>query len=318
MGIEQIHEDLDFIDNYVAYVDEAANFIKSQLDSIGSTTPEFGVVLGSGLGDLAKEISDAKIIPYKDIPHFPRPTVEGHAGDMYVGSLEGVPIIGLSGRKHYYEEATRIKNAGILNVVFPVHVLANLGVKNYFVTNAAGGLNLKYNVGDTMVIDSHINMIENPLLGPVLDFKRVNDDNKVWRFQPMNEDYDNKLSYLLGRGFNNFANEHKDWNLKQFKGIYLALTGPTYETKGECIAFRDGFKVDAVGMSTAPEVIVAKNRGMRVVGMSCVTNKIGLDGVNATNHDEVKAILESTRVRESLSGIVRNFFALYRESKLRN
>ena len=185
-----------------------------------------------------------------------------------------------------------------------MHVLAELGVKNYFATNATGGLNRNYNVGDMMVISSHINMIPNPLLGRHHNFTRVDNRERAWRFQPMNGEYDAELRSLLLKAGSGKAINH---------GKYLAVTGPSYETKAECLAFRDGMHADAVGMSVAPEVIVARNRGMRCVGMSCITNKIAADGTNATNHEEVKAILESKEVRSRLANTVANFFALYRK-----
>ena len=195
-------------------------------------------------------------------------------------------------------------------MIFPVHVLAELGVPNYFATNAVGGLNLDHKVGDVMIIDSHINMIPNALLGRQHDFKRVNDGEQVWRFQPMNGAYDKGLRNLL-------LNAGSKWNGNVHHGKYLAVTGPTYETEGECLAFREGMGADAVGMSIAPEIIVARNRGMNCVGMSCITNKIAADGTNATNHEEVKATLEKIETRERLSGIVQNFFALYKKELLK-
>jgi len=267
---------------------------------LGNETPTFGIVLGSGLGDLAEAIQSAKIILYTDIPNFPLPSVGGHDGKLIIGTLEGVSVIAMKGRKHFYEVAD--KPDGIEQVVFPVDVLASLGVPNYFVTNAAGGLNRKYHVGDAMVIRSHINLLPNPLLyrGQVHRFRRI-DGKEPEHFQPMNNAYDAGLRKLLrdaGASFPGHVHE----------GVYIAGTGPSYETEAECVAFRDGFKADAVGMSTTPEVIVARNRGMRVVGMSCITNVIGEDGTNATNHDEVKRVLESAEVRGRLTGLMQHFF----------
>ncbi|MDO8511391.1 MAG: purine-nucleoside phosphorylase [Nanoarchaeota archaeon] len=293
-----------FQQNYEKKVKEAAAFLEQFLPDHFS--PQFGITLGSGLGDLADEIMADVVIPYKDIPHFPQTTVPGHEGTLIFGELKGVQLAGLKGRKHYYEVADLPFNVGMLQVVFPVHVLAELGFKNYFATNAAGGLNQEYNIGDMMVISSHINMMPNALLGRQHDFSRVDDGQPVWRFQPMNGAYDQEWSNLLlsAAGIHGRHMHH---------GKYLAVTGPTYETEGECLAFREGMGADAVGMSTAPEVIVARNRGMKCVGMSCITNKIAADGTNATNHEEVKAILESSEVRNRLTSTVADFFALYRE-----
>ena len=185
--------------------------------------------------------------------------------------------------------------------------MANLGIKNYFVTNAAGGLNTSYKVGDIMIIKSHINFLPNVLLGPKRDFDRIDsavsntEENKVWQFQPMNEAYNLELNKLLLK-----AGEKYKENLHQ--GTYLALTGPTYETEAECLAFRDGLGADAVGMSTASETVVARNRDMNVVGFSCITNVISKNGINATNHEEVKAILDSKKIKDRLSKTVLNFF----------
>jgi len=274
---------------------------------LGDATPAFGIVLGSGLGDLADAIESAKTVSYADIPNFLLPSVAGHDGKLIIGTLEGVSVIALKGRTHFYEVAGDPN--GIEKVVFPVDVLASLGVPNYFVTNAAGGLNQAYHVGDAMVIRSHVNLLPNPLLyrGQVHGFKRI-DGEEPERFQPMNGAYDAGLRKLLldaGADFPGHVHE----------GVYLAGTGPSYESEAECVAFRDGFHADAVGMSTTPEVIVARNRGMRVVGMSCITNVIGEDGTNATNHNEVKRVLESAEVRGRLTGLVWNFFRAYARSE---
>jgi len=304
MSLERLEQALDFRDNYEAKVAGAADYVRNKL---GNHKPVFGVVLGSGLGDLADSIEGAIVIPYGEIPNFPTTTVPGHEGKMLIGELEGIPVIGLKGRKHYYEVADEPFNNGILQAVFPVHVLADLGVENYFVTNASGGLNQDYAVGDIMILRSHINFLPNALLGRHHDFSRVDDTGQVWRFQPMNGAYDPELTAMIKQA----GSAHKG---HVHEGVYLAVTGPTYETEGESIAFRDGLKADAVGMSTTPEVIVARNRGMKAVGMSCITNVIGADGTNATNHEEVKAILESPEVKDRLSSTVREFFRLYRES----
>jgi purine-nucleoside phosphorylase len=293
-----LEEALDFQRNYEIKVHCAANYIKS---CIKNDSPVWGIVLGSGLGDLSKNIENQIIIPYKEIPDFPTTSIEGHKGEMIIGSLEGISVIGLSGRKHYYEVADEPFNIGILKTVFAVNVLADLGVQNYFATNAVGGLNSSYKVGDIMIIKSHINLLPNPLLGRYHDFKRVDDKQRVWRFQPMNNAYDISLREKLkqaGKNFSDYVHE----------GNYLAVTGPSYETEGESVAFRDGLKADAVGMSIANEVIIARNRGMKTVGFSCITNKITKDGTNATNHEEVKSILESAKVKDRLTSIVRNFF----------
>ena len=220
MSLQQLKQALGFRDNYEAKVAGAADYVKSKL---GDHKPVFGVVLGSGLGDLADSIEGATVIPYGEIPNFPTTTVSGHEGKMLIGELEGVLVIGLKGRKHYYEVADEPFNNGILQVVFPVHVLADLGVKNYFVTNASGGLNQNYSVGDIMILRSHINFLPNALLGRHHDFSRVDDTGQVWRFQPMNSAYDPELTAMLrqaGSAHEGHVHEGNVW-----KGAFAVVAG---------------------------------------------------------------------------------------------
>jgi purine-nucleoside phosphorylase len=279
-------------------IERAAKFLRPHVGK-----PVFGIVLGSGLGDLADTIEHAERIPFDKIPDFPALTVAGHAGNLIIGELEGIAVIGLQGRKHFYELAD--EPTGMQQVVLPVHVLAELGVPNYFATNAVGGLNLKYKVGDTMCIRTHINFLPNPLLGKEAPLKRI-DGSPVWTFQPMNGAYDKDLRSLLMQAAPEREHMHE--------GTYLAVSGRTYETEGESIAFRN-LGADAVGMSVAPEVIVARNRGMRVVGMSCITNTVDEYGVNNTSHEEVMAVLNSASTKKRLTDTVTNFFALYKQSQ---
>lgn len=298
--LKKLEQALDYQENYERKVDEATAYLKKRLDGF---CPQIGIVLGSGLGELAESIEQPHTINYSEIPNFPIPAVEGHEGKLIIGTINRVPVIGLKGRKHYYEVADAPFNTGILQVVFPVNVLAGLQVPNYFATNAAGGLNEKYQVGDLMIITSHINLIPNALLGRQHNFERIDGKGKVWRFLPMNDSYDKTLCEMMLKASSN------DYAVHQ--GKYLAVTGPTYETQAECLAFRDGLGADAVGMSTSPEVIVARNRGIKCVGLSCITNKITKDGINATNHEEVKAILESPKTKRRLADVVKKFFAEY-------
>src|SRR3989338_10332974 len=193
-ALEKLTQALDYQDNYESKVRDAADYVRNKL---GNRQPVFGLVLGSGLGDLAESIEEATAIPYSEIPNFPITTIVGHEGKMLIGSLEGVPIIGLKGRKHYYEVADEPFNNGILQAVFPVHVLADLGVENYFVTNASGGLNQDYAVGDIMILRSHINLLPNALLGRHHNFSRVDYAGEMWRFQPMNGAYDPELTAMI-------------------------------------------------------------------------------------------------------------------------
>jgi purine-nucleoside phosphorylase len=306
MPFNTIDDALRYEREYEQKAREAADYIRPFLNGV----PEWGIVLGSGLGDLISTIENPIVIPYSDIPNFPQCTVEGHEGKLYIGTIAGVPIIGLSGRKHYYEVAADPINTGILQAVFPVHVLAELGVKNYFATNAAGGLNMRYDIGDLMIVDSHINLhIPNPLLGRHMDFTRVDDGERVWRFQPQADEYDPAYQWMLYRASG--RHEPHMWG-----GVYCALTGPTYEADAECRFLRIS-GADAVGMSTAPEVVVARNRGMRAVAMSIITNKVDKWGRNNTNHKEVKAILDSEPVRQRLYDTVSGFFGLYRQEYMK-
>ncbi len=290
--------------NYEKKVAEAVEYLKLSVKE----QPEFGITLGSGLGDIADLIQDTTVIDYKNIPNFPVPTVQGHEGKLYIGKLEGINVIGLKGRKHYYEVANEPYDTGILHVVFPVHVLAGLGVQNYFSSNAAGGLNPHYQVGDLMVIRSHVSLIPNPLLGRQRDFTRV-DGKQYERFQPMNEAYNPVLRDL----FKKAATAHKE---HIHEGVLLSVPGPSYETEAESVAYRDGFKADATSMSTTPEILSARSRGMRCIAFSCITNRIDIDGRNPASHGEVIRILESREVKDRLTSTVQNFFRLYHKKRV--
>lgn len=285
---------------YERAVENAALEIRAVIDNAGHKDfkPEFAITLGSGLGDLAKNIDVFATIAYEHISNFPKLNVQGHAGQMLIGYLAGVPIIGLSGRKHYYEVASELY--GMLEVVFPIHVMASLGVKNYFATNAVGSLNEEYEVGDMMIIRDHIDLfMPDPLVGPHLDF-----GGNLY-FQPQNNLYDKELSDLfhdmvLGSGFWGWVHN----------GVYVARTGRTYETAAASRALRV-LGADAVGMSVVPEIIVAANRGMRTMAVSIVTNTISHNGTNATSHEEVMAILNSEKIRTRLKISFSEFFNCY-------
>jgi purine-nucleoside phosphorylase len=271
---------------YIDHINEATRFIQKKTNNF---SPRVALTIGSGLNKLADLIKPVAIIPYEDIPHFPLSTVAGHEGTLIAGHLEGVPVIGLKGRKHYYEVAHEKNPMDI--VTFPVHVAASLGCKLYIATNAAGGLNSNYKVGDLMAIKSHIGLFQpNPLLGTHHDFGA----NAF--FQPQNTEYSPKLRKTL-RFIDKSIHE----------GVYVALTGKTYETQAECLMLR-ALGADAVGMSTVPEIIVATNRGMDTLGISMITNAIAKDGTNATNHEEVTDVLNSKTTEEKLYHIFREFF----------
>lgn len=256
---------------------EAAQYIKDQ----GVDTLEVGLILGSGLGELADEIEDRVVIQYTDIPSFPVSTVEGHAGQLVCGTLGGKKVIALQGRFHYYEGYT------MEVVTFPIRVMSELGVQSMIVTNAAGGVNRDFTPGDLMMITDHINFFgTNPLIG-------ANDEEQGPRFPDLSQAYD--LEYQT---FIKEAASELDLPLKE--GVYFGMTGPTYESPAE-IRMINTLGGDSVGMSTVPEVIVARHAGIRVAGISCITNfAAGLGG--ELNHEDVIEV--STKIRSSFKSLV--------------
>ena len=256
---------------------EAAQYIKNQ----GVDALEVGLILGSGLGELADEIEDRVVIQYTDIPSFPVSTVEGHAGQLVCGTLGGKKVIALQGRFHYYEGYT------MEVVTFPIRVMSELGVESMIVTNAAGGVNRDFTPGDLMMITDHINFFgTNPLIG-------ANDEERGPRFPDLSQAYD--LEYQT---FIKEAATELDLPLKE--GVYFGMTGPTYESPAE-IRMISTLGGDSVGMSTVPEVIVARHAGIRVAGISCITNfAAGLGG--ELNHEDVIEV--STKIRSSFKSLV--------------
>lgn len=265
---------------YLSQVNASVRTLYALLGISHGSVP-IALTLGSGLGELAKNIDAEKTVDYGELRFFRVPTVAGHAGKLIYGKLAGVPVIALSGRTHYYEVAD--KPHGIMDVVFATHVMASLGVRTLMTTNAVGGLNLGFEPGDLMVIEDHFSkFMPDPTAGPFLDF------GGNAPFQPMAHAYDR----TLGECFQQASGAHA--------GTYAALPGRTYETSLECRILRD-WGIDAVGMSTVPEVIVARNRGMKVLGISLVTNVIGKSGVNATNHEEVQEVANDPAVQKRIS-----------------
>ena len=235
--------------------------------------PQTAIVLGTGLGQLAKSIDRILSIPYSEIPNFPISTVEGHAGELIFGRLGGKDVMAMEGRFHYYEGYT------MQQVTFPVRIMYELGIKTLFVSNAAGGTNPNFKIGDLMIITDHINfMPENPLHGPNVP--------PGPRFPDMSEAYDTELIELADR----IAAEQC---IKVKHGVYLATQGPTYETPSEYRMFAR-FGADAVGMSTVPEVIVARHCGIRCFGISIITD-LGVNGkiVKVTHENVQKAANEA-------------------------
>jgi purine-nucleoside phosphorylase len=229
------------------------------LRSHAPVPPRIGLILGSGLGVLAEEIEGAVRVPYASLPKFPVSTVYGHAGQWVLGRLADQPIAVMQGRVHFYE------GFSMAQVAFPVRVMQALGLEILIVTNAAGSLNPSYAAGDLMLIKDHLNFMgmagQNPLMGP-------NDDSLGPRFLPLNKPYDSELRALARQ----VAREH---HIALHEGVYVALSGPFFETPAEIRALRI-LGGDAVGMSTAPEVLVARHAGLRVLGLSSITN-VGID-----------------------------------------
>ena len=235
----------------------ASDYVKSRLEG---RQPLVGIVLGSGLGKLADEIQNPIVIPYKDIPGFPVSTAIGHKGNFIIGTLSGRTVIAMQGRIHFYE------GYGMDKVVLPIRVMKVIGIQYLFVSNAAGGTNLSYHVGDLMIIKDHINLLPNPLIGPNLD-------DFGPRFPDMTRPYDPALI----RRAQKIAEEN---GIYLQRGVYVAVTGPCYETPAEYRYFRS-IGADAVGMSTTAEVIVARHSNIPVFGMSVIT-----DVAHATDDDD--------------------------------
>lgn len=256
------------------------NNIKEAADYILEKTkvkPEIALILGSGLGAIADQIEDAEYYDYKDIPHFPVSTVEGHAGRLVIGTLEGKKVVAMQGRFHYYEGYT------MKEVTFPVRVMKLLGISKLIVTNAAGAVNEGYKPGDLMLISDHLNLSgDNPLIG-----KNLSEFGT--RFPDMSDIYDKQLRQRV-------KEIAKSLGVELREGVYACMSGPTYETPAEVRMVRI-LGGDAVGMSTAPESIVAVHSGVKVIGISCMTNMAAGILEQPLNHEEV--VETSARVRET-------------------
>ncbi|MEG1310878.1 MAG: purine-nucleoside phosphorylase [Romboutsia sp.] len=260
------------MNNIFDKIRESAEFIKSKSDIV----PKIGLILGSGLGVLGDEIQNPIKIKYNDIPNFPVSTVEGHAGCLVIGELEGKEVVAMQGRFHYYEGYTQQE------ITFPVRVMKALGVETIIVTNAAGGANVDYKPGDLMVIRDHINLSgNNPLIG-------TNDDRLGVRFPDMSTAYKPQYVELV-------KSCAKELNMKIQEGVYAFFSGPTYETPSEVKMARI-LGADAVGMSTAPEVIVASHSSMDVIGISCITNMAAGILNQPLDHEEVIETTQKVKV----------------------
>jgi purine-nucleoside phosphorylase len=251
---------------------ETTKFLKAK----GINNPDAGIILGTGLGELTAKIENRIEIDYKDIPNFPISTVEGHAGKLIYGVFGGKKIVAMKGRSHYYEGYSREQ------VALPVRVLKYLGIKCLFLSNAAGGVNPAFHIGDIMVITDHISLLPNPLIGP--------NDNRIGvRFPDMGEAYD---KYLINKALL-FAKEN---NIRIHKGVYLSTSGPTFETPAEYKYFRI-IGADAVGMSTTPEVIIARHMNLPCFAVSVITD-LGVEGkIEYTTHESVQNEAAKTESR---------------------
>ena len=250
-------------DNRLRSIDEAVAHVRERAD----WSPEVGIVLGTGLGALIRDMEIDAAIDYGEIPHFPVSTVESHSGRLVFGSLEGRSVLAMQGRFHYYEGYT------MEQVTFPIRVMQRLGIGTLVVSNACGGMNPGYRRGDLMRIDDHINLIgDNPLRGP-------NIDELGPRFPDMSEPYDRGLGALADR----VALEAR---IRLHVGVYVAVEGPNLETRAE-YRFLRSIGADVVGMSTVPEVIVARHAGMRVLGISIVTDECFPDSLEPVDVDTI-------------------------------
>ena len=270
----------------LAQIDRITDVIRDQIPS----QPEIGMILGSGLGGLADAVETPTLIPYTDLSSWPVSTVQGHQGRLVIGSLEGKQVLVMQGRAHYYEGYT------MAQVTLPVRVMQRLGIHTLIVTNAAGAVNPAYEPGELMLISDHLNIIGmaglSPLRGPNLD-------DLGPRFPDMSQAYDRDLRALARQ----VAQED---NLPLQEGVYACLAGPSFETPAD-LRFLRGIGADAVGMSTVPEVTIARHGGTRVLGVSGISNKANLDGDTLTTHEEVLAAGELIvpRLTRLLEGVLR-------------
>lgn len=257
--------------NMYVKIKETAAYIMKKIESV----PEIGLILGSGLGELADEIQYARKISYCDIPNFPISTVEGHEGQLVIGELAGKSVIAMQGRFHYYE------GYSMQEVTFPVRVMKEIGVELMVITNACGGMNKSFQPGDLMIITDHLNMTGgNPLIGP-------NEIELGSRFPDMSHAYTPKLVTFVEQ-------IAIDLEINVQKGVYAGVTGPTYMSGAELVMLRN-IGGDVVGMSTVPEVIVARHGGMKVIGISCVTDMAIGEEIEGITHEQVVEVANRTK-----------------------
>ena len=257
---------------------EAVAFVRTRT----TLEPRIGLVLGSGLGAFAKTLDEPTAIPFREIPHFPGSSVSGHQGELVLGRSGSVPVAVMAGRAHYYE------GHPLDQVVLPVRVLRRLGAQVLIVTNAAGSVNTAFAPGDLMILEDHINLIGNPLVG-------TNDDSLGPRFPDMSDAYDVGLRQVAEEAC-------RAAGVTARRGVYIAMTGPSYETPAE-IRMARTLGAAAVGMSTAPEVVAARHMGLRVLGISCLTNMAA--GVTVRKLDHKEVLEAGERVKDTLMEVLR-------------
>jgi purine-nucleoside phosphorylase len=250
--------------------------------------PKIGLILGSGLNPLAEAVEAADAIPFGEVPNFPEPTVPGHAGRLVLGYLEGMPVMVMQGRVHFYE------GHSIQQVVFPVRVMQVMGIEMLIVTNAAGGLKPDFHAGDLMLISDHINLMgmtgNNPLFGP-------NDATLGPRFLDMSQAYDPELRRIARQ-------VAREKGLPLHEGVYVGLAGPSFETPAE-LRFLRGIGADAVGMSTVPEVIVARHGGIRVLGVSGISNVAQVDAARGQEVTHEEVLVAGQQIVPRLTALIR-------------
>ena len=265
--------------NYKRDLNEAKKFLEKQVDQF----PKIGIILGSGLGNFAEEVSEAVSIPTENIPHYPVSTVSGHAGKWVFGVISGKRVLVMKGRVHFYE------GYPMRQVVFPVHLMGETGIKTLIVTNASGGINPLFRPGDLMLIEDHINLFfTNPMIGG-------EESAFGARFSDMSHPYDPELCALTEK----IASEEK---ILLRKGILVGSRGPTYETAAEIRMFQR-LRGDAATMSTVPEVIAANHRGMKILGISCITNMATGFSAQPLSHKEVTVVAD--QVKEKFHRLVK-------------
>lgn len=261
---------------------KAADYIKSK---IGSLSPKIAIVLGSGLGVLTEDFENLITIKYEDIPGFSTSTVAGHAGELLIGTINGIPVLAMNGRFHFYE------GYDLQIATLPIRVFHLLGINNLLLTNAAGGINLDFHTGDFMVINDHLSFFADSVL------RGKNLDEFGPRFPGMSEVYDKKLSKALFNLINKYTGRAQI-------GVYAYMKGPTFETPAEIRALRT-LGADAVGMSTVPEAVVAKHCGMKVIGVSCITNMAAGIEQKELSHEDVNET--ANKVKYTFKNIIKEF-----------